>query len=54
MDRRTAVQIAAQIAVEAVINSDPDTYTLECVSAVISNGRDNGVPEFYLNMLTER
>jgi hypothetical protein len=49
-DARTYAQIAAQIAVEAVIN-DPDDYEGYAIHAVYENGIANGVSDFYLRMI---
>jgi hypothetical protein len=49
MATRTNAQIAAQVALESVING-PDGFSAETISAVVANAAENGVSDFYLDM----
>ncbi len=51
-DKRTFAEIAAQIAVEAVIDHAED-YEAYAVEAVYENGKTNNVSSFYLDMIRE-
>lgn len=53
MDMTVAInaQIAAQVAIEAVVN-DPDAYNLVTIQAVKANAIANNVSDFYLEMIT--
>jgi hypothetical protein len=53
MDMTVAInaQIAAQVAIEAVVN-DPDAYNLVTIEAVKANAIANNVSDFYLEMIT--
>lgn len=44
-------RIAAQVAVEAVINCNGDGYERVTIDAVIANGEANGVAELYMEMI---
>lgn len=43
-------QIAAQVAVEAVVNN-PDAFNRVTIQAVMANAQDNNVSEFYMEMI---
>lgn len=47
---RTNAQIAAQVAVESVIDNR-EAYSEDTVAAVIANGVEENVAQFYMDMI---
>lgn len=50
---RTPRQIAAQVAVEAIVNAYGDGYDVETVRAVLAEAEEVGVADIYVDMLRD-
>lgn len=48
---RTAAQIAAQVAVEAIANAGGEGYDRDTIAAVLANGVAEGVAPMYLDLV---